>query len=256
MPSAPAPTRTASAVHSRSALWRQSVREHAPTWATAPSMPPLIFNLRTRCRVISQGNLGIVVDGAGSAYLVADVDPRLPEGGFRITCRAGVPGLGVLRLDGRCGDAVCPIARPEINHLLQHHLDAVDPAEVTVVEVDLEAVTVLAPATDLCRACAIPVALDAYASARSESWLLDVAGIVECIEREHQFDLRILVGALGYPNAPAAIISVTSMSSLRLDLVCMDADGVTAVTVPFGTRLDHPAEVPGWLAQAAGRPFS
>lgn len=201
------------------------------------------------------GNLGIVVDRDGSAYLVVAADARKPAGRFRITCRASVPGLGVLRLDGRCGEAVCPVARPEIGELVQRHLVEADPDEVNVVTVEIEAVTVLAPATEACRACAIPVALDAYTSARPEPWMLEVTAIAERLERDHQDDLRALVENLGQLTSPALAISVTGMSSARLELACLSLDGVTAVKVPFGTRLDHPSQVPGWVAQAVGRQF-
>lgn len=212
----------------------------------------------------SDGHLGVVFDRSGATFLVVGRGGRPPAGRFRITCRAGVPGLGVLRLEGRAGETVCLAAHPAVAELLALHrptwaptADAPDqpaPDDLVVVAVDLDAVTVLTPATETCRAAVVPVDVAAYRSACPDGWLLDVEPTRESLERDHQADLRSLVlGLLQADLAATLTVSVRAISPGHLELACITFEGVTAVTIPFGDRLDHPSHVRRWVTQAARR---
>ena len=210
------------------------------------------------------GHVGILLDGAGSAYLVLAPDGRAPQGHFRITCRAAVPGLGVLRLEGRCGDTVCLATQPAVADLLTLHRESWEASpelgsdagadDLIVVSVDLEQVTVLTPATDTQRAGVVPVDLDAYSAARPDWWLLEVEHAQELLERDHQDELLALVG--GRPeveNVTPLAVSVRSMAPCHLELACLSMDGVTSMTIPFGDAMEHPSLVGQWVSRAARR---
>lgn len=214
--------------------------------------------------VACTGHVGILLDGAGSAYLVLAPGGRAPVGHFRITCRAAAPGLGVLRLEGSCGEVVCLAAQPAVADLLALHRSSwgaspevgpdADADELIVIAVDLEAVTVLTPATATRRAGVVPVELAAYAAARPDWWLLEVEHAQERLEREHQDDLLAL--ALCHADTDDVtpmVVSVRSMAPCHLELACLSLDGVTSMTIPFGEALEHPALVHQWVSQAARR---
>lgn len=200
--------------------------------------------------------VGVLVDGCGSAWLVLDAATDAPVGEFRITCRSWVPSLGVLRLDGGCSRAFDPDRQRDGEHLLAVHsavwTDADMTGELRVVPVDIFAVTVLTPATDERRAEAVPVELWRYRAAAPDGWLLHADQVRDHIEAEHQRELRELVRDEAGPWAPGSfVVSIRSMTPDRLDLSCLCPDGVTNVSVGFGQRLEHPALVGEWMAQAA-----
>lgn len=210
------------------------------------------------------GHFGVLFDQSGSAFLVAGPGGRLPAGRFRITCRAGVPGLGVLRLEGSVGSTVSLDARPAVDELLAVHRpdwagltespDQMDPDDLVVAAVELDAVTVLTPATETCRAAVVPVDLAAYWSACPDGWLLDVELTRKLLERDHQEELRSLVlGEMQADLAAGLTVSVRAISPRHLELACLSSEGVTAVTIPFGDNLDHPNHVRRWVTQAARR---
>nr|WP_300142862.1 hypothetical protein [Propionicimonas sp.] len=202
--------------------------------------------------------VGLVVDRSGAAYLVLAHGAQTPEGRIRISCRASLPGLGVLRLEGRCGDALRLVEQPDIAELLTLHRTgwaATDESdELVVISLDLDAVTVLTPATDERRAGVVPVALDQYFSAGPDAWLLYGESAREQLERAHQEHLVALVQ--GAPDGPAfepIVVSVRSISPEQLELACLCLDGVTPVTVPIDQPLEHPGDLCHWVTQAARR---
>lgn len=214
--------------------------------------------------VACDGQLGVLFDRTGSAYLIVAPDGRAPAGRFRITCRAGVPGLGVLRLEGRCGQAICPAAQPAVVELLALHqaswatsADAeatVSADDLTVVAFDLDAVTVLTPATRTDRAGVVPVELDAFESAWPDAWLLEAETLRERLEREHQDELLSLARREAAPDlAPPLAVSVREVGPNRLELTCLSFDGVTPMAIHFEDALEHPDQVSPWLNRAAGR---
>ncbi len=202
--------------------------------------------------------VGLVVDHSGAAYLVLAHGAQPPEGRIRISCRASLPGLGVLRLEGRCGDPLRLVEQPDIADLLMLHRTgwaATDESdELVVISIDLDAVTVLTPATDDRRAGVVPVALDQYFSAGPDAWLLYGESAREQLERAHQEHLVALVQ--GAPDGPAfepIVVSVRSISPDHLELACLCLDGVTPVTVPIDQALEHPGDLCHWVTQAARR---
>lgn len=216
--------------------------------------------------VACDGHLGVLFDQTGSAYLVVAPDGRAPSGRFRITCRARVPGLGVLRLEGRCGQAICPASLPAVADVLERHQStwaasdegAETPAsaeDLTVVSFDLDAVTVLTPATRTDRAGVVPVDLDAFEAACPDGWLLEAETLRERLEREHQADLLSLARRHAEPDLAAPLaVSVREVGPSRLDLACLSLDGVTPLAIHFEAALDHPDQVSLWVNRAAGSP--
>lgn len=211
----------------------------------------------------ADGHLGVLFDQSGSAYLIVAPDGRAPAGRFRITCRAWVPGLGVLRLEGRCGRAVCPASRPAVVELLELNQSGWSEAEagrqfgaddLTVVSFDLEAVTVLTPATRTDRAGVVPVDLDAFESACPDPWLLEAETLRERLEREHQEELLSLARRhAGADLDPPLAVAVREVGPSRLDLACLSFDGVTPMAIHFEDALEHPDQVSPWVHRAAGQ---
>jgi hypothetical protein len=200
--------------------------------------------------------VGLVVDHSGGAYLVLAPGAQAPQGRIRISCRASLPGLGVLRLEGRCGDALTLAEQPDIAELLMLHRTgwaATDESdELVILALDLDAVTVLTPATGERRAGVVPVSLDQYFSAGPDAWLLYGESAREQLERAHQEHLLALVrDAPGSPAFDPIVVSVRAIGPDQLELACLCLDGVTPVTIPIAEALDHPGDLCHWVTQAA-----
>jgi hypothetical protein len=204
---------------------------------------------------ICNSHVGLLLDDTGEVHLVVAPGARAPEGRFRITCRAGVPGLGVLRLEGRCGRPACP-QQPAVAELLAGHAEgSVEIVEVpTVLTVELDAVTVLTPATDTCRAGVVPVDLAAWSTAAPDAWLLDGDAVRARLEDEYQDDLCRLVSSRVLAATDA--VAVTDLGPWGLELASLSLAGVTTLTVGFGRPLDSPHDVPDAVRQLARTAWS
>lgn len=200
--------------------------------------------------------VGLLTDAGGAVHLVVAPGAAAPPGRFRISCRAGAPGLGVLRLEGRCGRPACPEQPVVAEFLAGHRHGAASAAgvttdEPTVLQVELDAVTVLVPATDTRRAGVVPVDLQAWAAASPDPWILEVEDVRVGLEADAQEELRSLVTARvpAYPE----VVAVTDLSPTGLELVCLSRDGVTPVAMAFGRELAHPREVAGHVRHLSRR---
>lgn len=204
----------------------------------------------------AEEQLGLLLDSSGSAWLVLPEGGRAPSGLFRITCRARIPGLGVLRLDGRA-DAPAPaaaqvaVAELLAGHRLHWPATADEPGELVLVPVDLVAVTVLTPATDARRAEAVPVEVWDFRMAGPDEWLLYADAFGAHLEEHHQRELLALVRRHLRPDPDTdLVVSIQELTPESVRLACLSLDGVTALEVAFGTSLDHPGQVAEWMAQA------
>jgi hypothetical protein len=184
-----------------------------------------------------------LLEWGGSPFLAVPAGRPLP-GRVRLTCRADVEGLGVLRLTGTCEDPQPLRTLPALHRLLSPELD---PDGLSVAQVVLETVRVLTPATQDVPARLVPVPLDGYFAAVPDVWTLYGRSTAEYLEQHHQAELRALAtDALG--GAGVGQVLVRGIDSTALELACLLPEGVCALRVAFPEPVPDPAALAGWLA--------
>lgn len=209
------------------------------------------------------GHLGVLVDRYGGAHLVISPNGQAPTGRVVITCRSGVPGLGVLRLEGTCGPARQATADDSVHHLLtlhrprweaHHHLEpGHDEHDVLTAAIAVTAIRVLVPALPHARARSVHVPLSDYLLAGPDHWSLDTGPLATLLEREHQQELRRLAAAHVPDAAGAVTVAVRGIGPDHLDVTCLSLAGVTSIAIPFGEPVEHPGAVRHWLQRAANQ---
>lgn len=198
-----------------------------------------------------------LVEGEGGAYLVLAQAGRIPSGRVRLTCRTPIDGLGMVQLLGDAGRAHPLADLPAFEHLAadgsgDDGATGPEPAALIVVPVDVDDVWLLLPAVRRRHAHVVPVPLDSFLSAEADAWAVSGPATAARLEDRHQAELRrVASGALG-GRAVSAVV-VRRIDTEGLGLGCLDADGVTPLTVPFGRPIRDPEALRQWLRRAARR---
>jgi hypothetical protein len=183
-----------------------------------------------------------LLEWGGSPFLAARSGLQLP-GRVRLTCRADVEGLGVLRLTGTCEDPQPLETMPALHRLVRSEFD---PDGLSVAQVVLESVRVLRPASGDVRAQSISVPLDGYFAAAPDVWALHGAHVAEHLEQHHQAELRALATDC-LDGAPVCEVLVRGISSAALDLGCLLPEGVSSLRVAFPDPIADPVALADWL---------
>ena len=83
---------------------------------------------------------------------------------------------------------------------------------------------------------------------RFDSWSLDPKALVSHLESEHQSELRNLVNAsTPEVGAVSTFICIESMNRDALQLVCLNDDGSSTISIPYGAFLSGPQDVVRWV---------
>lgn len=185
-------------------------------------------------------------------YVFGDV-ADIPSGQVRVSIRAGRRELGTLTMGGSFG-------RPQVidPERLQHtkNLDdkyVSDLGAKTLIGVqlipDMIRVDVVCDTeADIHRVQSLQVAPWDFFHVCFDSWSLDPKALISHLESEHQSELRNLVN-VSTPElgAVSTFICIDSMNRDALQLVCLNDDGSSTTTIPYGAFLSGPQEVVRWV---------
>ncbi len=173
-------------------------------------------------------------------YLVPSDPDRFFAPGTPLSCRVAIPGVGVVRCTGTTGAMVLAVDAPGLVGTLEAHRGCiagpVDARLLRVVPLRLDALVVGLP-----DAGSVPVTPADLADARPDWLLARGPRLAEHLERDHADDLSLLAAAHGVPRPSS--VSVTGLTTRGARLVCLAADGVTAVDVVFDPPVRNPAEL-------------
>lgn len=209
--------------------------------------------------------LGVYLDRSGEAFLVVHPGTPAPKGTVRISCRASLSGLGVLRLDGCGGQRLRPQDHPAVQHALCAHsphghtlwepgAQSYDPTNVELVRIDVGAVHVLTPATAADRAQCIRVDLTEYDAASADSWALDLEPHRSRLEHDHQEQLRLLAATrLEHAAGLPWTVLVRSIGPTHLELACLTDDGVDSLRLEYDEPMSSPRHLARWVVATATR---
>ena len=105
---------------------------------------------------------------------------------------------------------------------------------------------------DIRRVQSLQVAPLDFFHARFDSWSLDPTVLVSHLESEHQSELRNLVNVFTPGlGAVSTFICIESMNRDGLQLVCLNDDGSSTVSIPYGALLSGPQDVVRWVMNYA-----
>ena len=185
-------------------------------------------------------------------YVFGDL-ADIPAGQIRVSIRAEKRELGTLTMSGSFG---CPrVIDPEP---LQHTKKSDDKyfsdlGAKTLIGVQLIPDTIRVDVVcdteaDIHRVQSLQVAPLDFFHVRFDSWSLDPKALISHLESEHQSELRNLVN-VSTPGlgAVSTFICIDSMNRDALQLVCLNDDGSSTISIPYGAFLSGPQDVVRWV---------
>ena len=189
-------------------------------------------------------------------YVFGDL-ADIPSGEIRVSIRAERRELGTLTISGS-------FSRPQmIDPERLQHIKKSDDRRVydsgakTFIGVQLIPDTIRVDVvcdteSDIHRVQSLQVAPLYFFHVRFDSWSLDPRPLASHLESEHQSELRNLVN-LFTPGLGAAstFICIDSMDRDALHLVCLNEDGSSAISIPYGALLSGPQDVVRWVMNYA-----
>ena len=195
----------------------------------------------------------VVCPWSGCVTYVFGDPADIPSGEIRVSIRAKRRELGTLTIGGSFG-------RPQVidPERLQHTIKSdekyvPDPGAKSLVGVQLIPDTIRVDVVcdteaDIHRVQCLQVAPLDFFHVRFDSWSLDLRPLASHLESEHQSELRNLVN-LFTPGlgAVSTFICVDSMDQDALQLVCLNEDGSSTISIPYGALLSGPQDVVRWV---------
>ena len=194
----------------------------------------------------SSGGVGLLAVGA-QPYLVPSDPLAFFPTGTALSCRVAIPELGVVHATGTTGATRPASDEAGVVRTLEEHrgciLGPVEPEALLVVPLQLFALSVTSPA-------GVATALTPRELlAVQPDWLLARGRrLIEHLEQDHAAELLHL--AAGHGVAAATAVTLDRLTTRGTRLVCLGADGVTAVDVVFDPPVGSPAELWRRLASA------
>ena len=185
-------------------------------------------------------------------YVFGDL-ADIPSGQIRVSIRAERREIGTLTMGGSFG-------RPQVidPERLQHtkKLDdkyVSDLGAKTLIGVQLIPDTIRVDVVcdtkaDIQRVQSLQVAPLDFFHVRFDSWSLDPKALISHLESEHQSELRNLVNvSTPEVGAVSTFICIDSMNRDALQLVCLNDDGSSTISIPYGAFLSGPQDVVRWV---------
>ena len=185
-------------------------------------------------------------------YVFGDL-ADIPAGQIRVSIRAEKRELGTLTMSGSFG-------RPRVidPEPLQHTKKSDDKyfsdlGARTLIGVQLIPDTIRVDVVcdteaDIHRVQSLQVAPLDFFHVRFDSWSLDPKALISHLESEHQSELRNLVNvSTPEVGAVSTFICIDSMNRDALQLVCLNDDGSSTISIPYGAFLSGPQDVVRWV---------
>ena len=185
-------------------------------------------------------------------YVFGDL-ADIPAGQIRVSIRAEKRELGTLTMSGSFG-------RPRVidPEPLQHTKKSDDKCfsdlgAKTLIGVQLIPDTIRVDVVcdteaDIHRVQSLQVAPLDFFHVRFDSWSLDPKALISHLEGEHQSELRNLVNvSTPEVGAVSTFICIDSMNRDALQLVCLNDDGSSTISIPYGAFLSGPQDVVRWV---------
>ena len=185
-------------------------------------------------------------------YVFGDL-ADIPAGQIRVSIRAEKRELGTLTMSGSFG-------RPRVIDPapLQHTKKSDDKyfsdlGAKTLIGVQLIPDTIRVDVVcdteaDIRRVQSLQVAPLDFFHVRFDSWSLDPKALISHLESEHQSELRNLVNvSTPEVGAVSTFICIDSMNRDALQLVCLNDDGSSTISIPYGAFLSGPQDVVRWV---------
>ena len=185
-------------------------------------------------------------------YVFGDL-ADIPSGEIRVSIRAERRELGTLTMSGSFGrpQVIDPERLQHIKKSDDRHV--YDPGAKTFIGVQLIPDTIRVDVVcdteaDIHRVQSLQVAPLDFFHVRFDSWSLDPRPLASHLESEHQSELRNLVNVFT-PGLGAAstFICIDSMDRDALQLVCLNDDGSSTISIPYGALLSGPQDVVRWV---------
>ena len=185
-------------------------------------------------------------------YVFGDL-ADIPAGQIRVSIRAEKRELGTLTMSGSFG-------RPQVidPERLQHtkkledkyvsDLGAKTLIGVQLIPDTIRVDVVCDTEADIHRVQSLQVAPLDFFHVRFDSWSLDPKALISHLESEHQSELRNLVNvSTPEVGAVSTFICIDSMNRDALQLVCLNDDGSSTISIPYGAFLSGPQDVVRWV---------
>ena len=185
-------------------------------------------------------------------YVFGDL-ADIPAGQIRVSIRAEKRELGTLTMSGSFG-------RPRVidPEPLQHTKKSDDKCfsdlgAKTLIGVQLIPDTIRVDVVcdteaDIHRVQSLEVAPLDFFHVRFDSWSLDPKALISHLESEHQSELRNLVNvSTSGLGTVSTFICIDSMNRDALQLVCLNDDGSSTISIPYGAFLSGPRDVVRWV---------
>ena len=195
----------------------------------------------------------VVCPWSGCVTYVFGDPADIPSGEIRVSIRAKRRELGTLTIGGSFGQP--QVIDPErLQHTIKPNAKYVpDPGAKTLIGVQLIPDTIRVDVVcdteaDIRRVQSLQVAPLDFFRVHFDSWSLDPRPLASHLESEHQSELRNLVN-LFTPGlgAVSTFICVDSMDQDALQLVCLNEDGSSTISIPYGALLSGPQDVVRWV---------
>ena len=185
-------------------------------------------------------------------YVFGDL-ADIPSGQIRVSIRAERREIGTLTMGGSFG-------RPQVidPERLQHtkkledkyvsDLGAKTLIGVQLIPDTIRVDVVCDTKADIQRVQSLQVAPLDFFHVRFDSWSLDPKALISHLESEHQSELRNLVNvSTPEVGAVSTFICIDSMNRDALQLVCLNDDGSSTISIPYGVSLSGPQDVARWV---------
>ena len=185
-------------------------------------------------------------------YVFGDL-ADIPLGQIRVSIRAKRRELGTVTMDGSFGrpQVIDPERLQHLKELDDEYFS--DLGAKTLIGVQLIPDTIRVDVVcdteaDIHRVQSLQVAPLDFFHVRFDSWSLDPKALVSHLESEHQSELRNLVNFFtpGLGDG-STFICIDSMDRDALQLVCLNDDGSSTISIPYGVLVSGPQDVVRWV---------
>ncbi len=185
-------------------------------------------------------------------YVFGDL-ADIPSGQIRVSIRAEKRELGTLTMSGSFGRPRVIDPEPWLHTKKSDDKYFSDLGAKTLIGVQLIPDTIRVDVVcdteaDIHRVQSLQVAPLDFFHVRFDSWSLDPKALISHLESEHQSELRNLVN-VSTPGlgAVSTFICIDSINRDALQLVCLNDDGSSTISIPYGAFLSGPQDVVRWV---------